>query len=403
MQLVLIPFILAGLLCLIPAKRKTTELLLSSLAIVLIISLFAFNNQSVDQFAYKVLYTDNSYFPVEKGYLVLTNVFSFFGCDYAMFKLTLGIIFVALLYLRFAKYNAKGFRIALLVYFLSSFCFDAEQSRFTFAATIVVLGSFLLEKRGIGRSFAYLAVVALASTIHTSCIFYALLLLIKVRAKTLLSIGVVFCLITVLIGVFKIDISFVGEILYSIIPNERILMWFEFETNFGWIGPLAVQLIFYALLELSKNVVLNSPDAKLEHKELILFAYKICLVMFVATPLYYFATDFIRLIRIFFILYLCAITTAFCYASPIKKGIIAAFLASFPFLFAAQGTRGLLIFNTYYASTLVEQNEIMDNLIVVVVGSIVLFAILYLIESNLRKSRARIDSYRNLGYWRTVE
>lgn len=394
MQLVYIPFILVAFLCLIPSKRKAVDLLLASIALAIMISLFAFNNNSVDQFAYRILYTDYSYFPVEKGYLVLTSLLKALHCDdYEIFKIVLATIFVVLLYVRFNKYNIKGFRIALLVYFLSSYCFDSEQSRFTFAATIVVLGSFLLERRGVIRSILYLAVVVLATMVHTSCIFYSLLLLIKLKNKTLLAVGAVFSLLTVMIGVARIDLSFIGNILFSLIPNERIVMWFDYETRFGWVGPFAMQIVFYLMLELSKYIVLHNPNARQEHKAFVMLAYKICLVMFVATPFYCLATDFIRLIRAFLILYLSAITTAFFYALPSKKIIIGAFLVSFPFMFAAQGVRGLLIFNDYYVSTFVKQNEIMGNIVIVAVVFETLLAFLFLCSVLIGKKQERHGSF----------
>lgn len=384
-----IPFIIVGFLCLIPCRNKKINFCLTIMAVVIIIGIFAFNNKSVDQFAYDVLYKDKEYFEVEKGYIVLCEFFKILGASYAMFKFIFAAILSLLLYLRFKKYEFVGFRLALLSYFLSSYCFDAEQSRFTFAGIIVVLASWLLEKRGIIRIILYVCAVALATTIHTSCAFYIFLLFVKFKNKPLLIMAGVFSFLTLVIGALKPDLSFIGNLIYKIIPNERILMWFNFETNFGWVGPFATYLLFYGALEFSRRAAIHNDKFSENQKSIIEFCYKTCLILFIAAPLNCFATDFIRIIRIFIPLYLAVIAMVMMKSAGLeRKWPYAIFLILFPIFFAVQGKRGLLAYNNYYCSTLVLKNDFLKNIGTIVLCFFIVLAV-FVIFARLTKPKKK--------------
>lgn len=390
MDKMFVPFIIVGILCIIPVKNKKINFFLCIGAMTIMIAIFAFNNKSVDQYAYEVLYTDNDYFPVEKGYLVVCNLFRKLGLSYGMFKYVFASILSLLVYLRFKKYEFTGFRYALLSYFLSSYCFDAEQSRFTFAGTIVVLASCLLEKRGIIRMIIFAGIVALATTIHTSSVLYLALLLVKLKIKSLRVIALVFSFFTLVIGFLKPDLSFIGNLIYSFIPNERILMWFNFETNFGWIGPFLTIVLFSVFLGLSRKASINNDRFSDAQKNVIEFAYKTSLIFYISAPLSCFATDFIRIIRIFIPFYLAIIALVMIKLRGLdKKYPYAMFLILFPIFFAIQGKRGLLAYNDYYCSTLILKNGFFDKISTVVVSFFIILIVFALFAMLFKKKHKK--------------
>ena len=205
-------------ICIVPIKNKNLDRILTMIASLLLIFLFAYNNKSPDQHAYLVLYTNNDYFETEKGYLFLTNIFyKGLKLDYSLFKISISVILLLLLSYRFKKYNLLGTRLVLLMWLLTSYCFDTEQSRFTISACIVLIGTGFLEKKGILSLFAYILTVLLAIMIHTSSVFYLVLILMRVKEKRLKTPIFIYFLFCIIVGLFKINLSFVGDFLYIFI------------------------------------------------------------------------------------------------------------------------------------------------------------------------------------------
>ena len=92
------------------------------------------------------------------------------------------------------------------------------------------------------------------------------------------------------------DWSAVGDFLYLITKNERIRMWFDFNTKLGYLECVYYQCALFGLVWIT-NEILENVKAKTSEKQFCILIKNTLLIMFWAMPLYMISTDFIRLIR----------------------------------------------------------------------------------------------------------
>ena len=379
------------ILCCIPIKNKRVDFSITISVVVILAFLFAFNNSSADQYAYKYLYSHNDYFSVEPGYIYLTNVFLLLNLDYSIFKLIIFLLFFALIFLRFKEYKLINVRVALLIWFLSSYCFDIEQSRFTISASIIILGSWFLEKKGIIGVFGYIVAVIIATSVHSSSLFFMVLLLYKLKSE---SIKKPIAIIAIGLSlIFKLNFSrlFLENLLFALLNNGRIYMWFSNSTKFGWIGPLIIQFSFYFLIKKGLKSMEKRTCVDIGHLRFVRFSYKICLIMFLAVPLYMISFEFLRLNRMLFCIYFCSLLIICRYVEFKKIGICHIFLLLFPLLFNLQGLNGLLFMNDYFVDYFILKNDIDKNvgLLIFLSITITVFCNIFAFIKNNRLSKRK--------------
>lgn len=128
-------------LSIIPIYNKKIEYFVASIIFGIMVCIFVGNNSSTDQFAYSVLYSDNSYFPVEKGYLILTNFFLNLGASYAQFKGIVILISAILVLSKIKGCSRLNYRVILLLWLATSYWFEIEQSRYMIASSIVIFAT----------------------------------------------------------------------------------------------------------------------------------------------------------------------------------------------------------------------------------------------------------------------
>lgn len=307
----------------VPFRRNVKNAILI-ITIGALIIIFSGNIVTPDQAAYNDVYNGlitGAYF--EGGYQLLCTFFYSINVDYQTFKLVIFILSLVLIKKTFQVSNLI-WCIVVPLWALTSFWHDAEQSRFTMAYIIVLFSFRYLDNSNKSNKWKYCACILLAGQFHTAAYIYFVLLILFAKNKHQIIIIIDYLAISfsLLVAINGNDLSFIGSILYKLTKYERIRMWFEFHTNFGYLGILAIQLILHSLLYYSKSILYdNRSTAKLSEKKIVDLAYNVNAILFIAFPLYIASTDFIRIIRGMFILDYIALAIAYFNIPIIRKRI----------------------------------------------------------------------------------
>lgn len=286
-----------------PFKNKQLKYLVLLLEIVTIIVLFSGNNSTVDQMAYSAAYSSEQYGYFEPGYSFLCRAFHAIGFNYTQFKIIVSLILIFSIHKAFGDFNTMFWNKAIATWLLTSFVFEAEQSRFFIAASIVICGMQFLAKDTIEKKdiVCFFLCIAIAATFHVSTLFYCFLVIIPLMKHRKIEIltYVITCFVVVIMIISILnnnDWSAVGDFLYLITKNERIRMWFDFNTKLGYLECVYYQCALFGLVWIT-NEILENVKAKTSEKQFCILIKNTLLIMFWAMPLYMISTDFIRLIR----------------------------------------------------------------------------------------------------------
>ncbi len=377
------------MLAMIPIRNKKTEAFATSIIFGVMICIFSLNNSSLDQYAYSILYEDHSYFSVESGYIALITLSAKLGFNYIQFKALIMLAAFILLHSRIKNYKHINIRKVLLLWGFTSFWFDIEQSRYMIAACIVIFATKYLETWRIGNFIKFVLLILLAFTIHTTMIVFLSLTLVYCNKKFLNVVAVVSCIVTGLFVFMGGEIEIIGQLIYKVIPNKRILMWFSFHTHWGWLGPVSVQFFIFGTLwywrrTLSKGrgAVGLSPN----ETSFLTSVYKIFLVSFLFMPMYVVSTEFLRLIRGLLLLYFSCVSIYYAHANARGRSFIVLASVVFIVLFNVQGLNGILFYNDYFVEYMILQNDINSTHYWILLLSIV-SVVVYVITTFHRKLR----------------
>ena len=350
---------LVGFLAAIPKKSKALNRIFLLLFIGLMILVFSGNNSTPDQISYKAVYDGyyEAYF--EFGYMMITSALRTISFDYTQFKIVVAVIVVIMMKFRFRDVGSRVWSLSLVFWVLSSFWVEIEQSRFYIAMVIVLFATRYLEDKTVTNMFKYVLFVFVAMQFHTSAAFYLLMVVIFVPnyQKIRIFIFMTFLTVSLISLVCNNDWSFLGEILYSATKNERVLFWFGMRTNFGYIGPLFVQLIIYTLLSYNEKVMRiyyhRIGSCEKEKISLCYTSKKISEVLFLAVPLYMISTDFIRIERGFLLLFFLSTFQCFKYMDFKQKALSCSLLIALIIVFNLICYRNIIpIANPYFGNML---------------------------------------------------
>ena len=385
------------ILAIVPIRSKSVKALVTSIILGVMICIFAGNNSSVDQYAYSILYYDHTYFSVESGYLALTTLAFKIGLSYVQFKALIMFIAFCMLYTRIKEFKSISIRKVLLLWGFTSFWFDIEQSRYMIAACIIIFATKYLETWKFSNLVKYVLLVFLAFTIHTTMIVFLALILVYCKIGFLNILALISCVATAILVLMGGQIILLGQLIYTVIPNERILMWFSFHTRFGWLGPVAVQFFIFGTLWYWKRTLWRSnmfSNLSVNETSFLVTVYKIFLVSFLFMPMYILSTEFLRLIRGFFLLYFASVSIYYTFSKARNKLYIIFENVLFIVLFNLQGLRGILFYNDYFVEYMILKNDINTNsywlLFLGVISIVIYFVITH--RRKLRFVSCKIDS-----------
>ena len=201
--------------------EKKNRLMLK-LGILLIWGMCALKKETVgiDIAGYKRVYEQSAYWPwfsfgnvyFEEGYILLMQLFSKNRISFQVFNAFVYILIYYPWYLFLKRYSQMP-TLSLLIYVCYQFwVFNMSGLRQGIAMSMCLLSFILLEKKSLLRTFLFIFIVLIASTIHRSAIVFLIGLgvyLAKINLKTLAIFALCYAMCVVFRGRI---VSFVNSI-----------------------------------------------------------------------------------------------------------------------------------------------------------------------------------------------
>lgn len=266
------------------------------------------NNWYSDQHYYKLSYEGvpvGTYF--EKGYVLLCSISSRLGLSYLQFKIAFFIAAAVLVYFSIGGYEISYVPV-LLLYFFSSFQADLEQTRNFIAMSVVIFALRYLpeERRCLKNAILYILLIMLASTIHTSALFFVVFILVYAKGlyKYLDCLFVFILFFCLLVKIEPSILNLVGDVMYAVTNNERAKMWASFTTGLGFYACVFLHGFLLLILRQQINQFSRLQSFSSERRiDFYMTMYRCLQLLSLAMPLYLLSTEFLRLFRSLFIVY----------------------------------------------------------------------------------------------------
>ena len=291
----------------IPNSLRKYNMLIDKLILILFsllcFSLFALNTYNPDFLTFQKIFNFIRYFNlsyysgIEFGFFWLMRISGLLGLNYHMFLFVIAVLFLTLFIKAIKKLSIyPGTTMAF--YFFFPFLLDVIQIRNSvgYVITLHALIAFLEKK-----CYKTLFLIILASTFHTTQLFYLLIFLTLINKKILVR------LILLLTSIFFILRPILIQILFLLPGGEKYSVYLnEFSYR-----RLLLYIIFVGVLIYFTNIVLVEFKKKTERVEkniikenLVLFLEKFSWIYILLLPLLAMSPDFFRLIRNFIILFI---------------------------------------------------------------------------------------------------
>lgn len=156
------------------------------LSYILMIILFCFNLTNADREIYenRLYYYDLLVGSTEVGYYYLMEVFTKYHLEIQNLYIVVGILYLSTLFYIISKLS-KNQSLVISSYMIGAFLFDVVQLRFTLSLTFVLWGFYFLlsTKRVVYRGALFSLFIIVASTFHSSSLFYLVFVLSLFRYK----------------------------------------------------------------------------------------------------------------------------------------------------------------------------------------------------------------------------
>ena len=171
-------YLITIILCFLRPKSKIVVVL----AFIVTWVLIAGNYDNADYDHYLIRYDRGLDVFVDFGFSSLCNFFNRLGYDYQTFKGFISFICLLFVFRTISKF-CKDVSFGIALFLIFPFIVDITQFRNFVAYSIVFLGMPSLFEEGKRGVVKFLIFVVLASTIHSSSVFYAFFALSKFRIK----------------------------------------------------------------------------------------------------------------------------------------------------------------------------------------------------------------------------
>lgn len=264
--------------------------------------LMGFSHGNNDYLTYKIMYEAvnnlgiNQYSGLEIGQRALYRVGGILGFTYDQFLsiyvlIALLVLWIGLGYLT----NNRG--LALTLYFIFPFIYDATQIRNFFALCLMVYAFHFLINKGFFKSvLPFVICVIMAGLIHSIAFFYLIFLLTKIKnIKTLILITI---FLSFLIGLF---FNFFKSISYTLVAN-KISIYSSLGTT-PFVYMILYAILFFLnifIMYFTYNMSLKDNDLKLQ--KIALKGYQASILLITCYPLVIIDEVFFRIFRDFFII-----------------------------------------------------------------------------------------------------
>lgn len=268
--------------------------------------LFAFNRGNADYNNYMIWYQTaqlgTSIFGViEGGYNILMIFFrDYLNLSYEGFRLIFSSMALILMYASITHYT-KNRAFVMALFSIFPLLISIVQMRNFFAFTIVFWGLRYLDQDNVAGILKYCACVLVATTIHTSCIFYFLAILSKLDAKKLIMAVAIWCA-TGSSLIFRIGAEFIEF-------SEKYTKYFSYRTSvltqiFTLVFLGGIVVFSYVSAKYAKEYVAKQSQQGVSISDYVKrscrfvdIIYKVSIIGFAAWPLIVLNGEFMRIPR----------------------------------------------------------------------------------------------------------
>lgn len=189
--------------------------------------LMGLNTNTPDYSSYERYYLYTSQVNVEGGFALLCNLFRYLGLTYPQFRMIFAAIYSFFTVVT-AKRLTSHINYVLAMFLLMPFVINVSGIRYALAAMIVCYGIPYLISKYKNGNLKYIICVVIASTIHTSALFYLFFLFAKRRYKNfqffLIAVAVFF-------GGILTRTSILLNFAIRYIPNARLIKWLSLTNS----------------------------------------------------------------------------------------------------------------------------------------------------------------------------
>lgn len=258
---------------------------------------------------YNYIGTGAYYTDTGVGWLYLCRFGHRLGLDYKGFTI-LAVILSGLLLRRGVRYFVKNPRIEAVVWSLFLIypaLLECVQIRFFVAEAVVIYALHFLEKPGVKNSILYGALVLAAYTIHSSALFYLVLLLVPVLKKFQKILILMVAVVSAALMVGKSQVIALASLFLN---QVRIDRYFGSTDSVGALGLAAYlttlglfSFVSYRCTKLAKENHLTPQTVRLTE----LF-HSCNTFMWMVIPFTFFDTNFFRIQRPMWIMFYVVIS-----------------------------------------------------------------------------------------------
>lgn len=279
---------------------KKEQKILSFALMFLAWILFWGNNNNPDYEVYLSIYNSNGEYTtnsLEIGFIVLVKFFNLINFNYEMFLMTISFLAFYLIHTTVRKLTTN-YNYVYSLYFLFPLFIDIVQIRnFLMMAIFIYATRFLLENKKI----KYLITILLASTFQMSAI--ALLPFVFINNKGMNFFGRIIFLVSISSSIIILmngkKIPYIDNLI-DFSQSEKLSLYFETTTNYGFVLYWFLQIISFALIVLSRKLYLKYENVNIENSikmKYINLVYWINVFSFMYLPFYLLNSNFSRLLR----------------------------------------------------------------------------------------------------------
>ncbi|MBP1043643.1 EpsG family protein [Vagococcus sp. BWB3-3] len=291
---------LSNILTLFSRKRNLVLVVISFAFFILIMG---WSLSDPDWVGYYYLYNFTANGPIlpEFGYQFLEKIFLSLGFDFPQFRIAIAFITYYLMYKGISFFIKKGpLSLFISSYALFSLFYDSIQLRNTLGISIIIIGLRYLFEEGKFDILKFIFTVLVATTFHTTMIFYLAFLIVKFKKTNLVQ----FCIIlftfltTIIIVMNGTKIPYL-EVIFGSLRESKYTGYLDKSMRWGFIFPLALQMIniLFAKFLMTVNFSdINSIDNE-GRKSQLLLNYKLNVSGILFIPIFTVNLNFYRLAR----------------------------------------------------------------------------------------------------------
>lgn len=233
------------------------------------------------------------------GWYILNDLGRELNLTYPEFKGWLAFFCLILIIITIHYFLGKNYNVIWGLYLLYPSLIDMIQIRFFTAMSIVLFGLIFLSKNKLWSIVTYIALVLVATSIHSAASFYLIFIFMYLIGEH----KKIFSYIIVLFSFFMIPLGSKLKGVISYFANTRELSYFEKPAEMSHVFIyFIIIIIFFLLTNHMNNQIQSEKTFSKREKSFSEFLVKFNLCMLFILPILPMSFDFIRVQRIAWIL-----------------------------------------------------------------------------------------------------